>query len=1032
MFNMVDKMKSPCKKKLIQSHTAKIIMLLMVMLLGISMISALDFKIDNVGWYSENDMKIEIRNWFGLTRIGDATLTSHSHVDEIKSVIAGEDRLVMQYDINFDAEYKDGIGDIKFIDEKTGKEVSRPYYFAKAIYGDAKVNDFDTKCSLNKNMTEVCVRYISGSHIEKKVVDWERLDNRDIKAGNYTVGLFVDVYRGDHIDGIWTLAGQPITKHASWSDTLSVGLWAYWNFNSDTTNASNVRDMLNSTQNGTSTNLTTAFTSITGILGEAIDLNGTTGINFGNQDTVFGNGAGNNYTLSIWIRGGKSVSGTSTFWANVNSDSLGTDDVYSYLTSDTNMVFATEDGDERNVNANNTLQETWQHFVFWKNATTLRAWQNGTLNIEVIGDVFEDKTDASNKFVIGDNLNVVMLNASIDETGIWARALTDSEVSDLWNNGAGITYNQNPYVSLNSTPADTEVIYSATVTLGANATDDIGLLNTSLYIDGALNSTDYNTTSGQTSLNISRQLTFDYGTYNWSAFACDESNACVMTANKTFTSSIWKQNASSDTTSVGSTVVFNLTLNQTAIPTTKAWLNYNNTFYDPDFTTAGGNHYYFERSITIPNGTGSITGNSINWSWVYNISGFGNRTTDNATQLVYSIAIDDCSTYTKTLLNFSYYDEELNSLLNITSRESAEIEVDVTMTSRSDSSISATYQYNSPTNTTNITICIPNLVLNTSSEDYETDVLAHFLADDYVEEYYWLDNWSATNSTIPKEIILRGTRLSDSTSFIASYEDEDNQLVTGAIISVLKKYVGENIFREAENGRTNDDGETILHLVEEDVIYRFNVSIEDRQVYLSDEFRVYCATTTDACTISLDVLTGVTDMTEDFDNLPEGSCSIDWDKSTRIVELVCSLNATHTMNLTLYKYSNNQTADNIPIGSNSSDGLNPTVSLTVDWTYDNSTYFAEVYKDNSWIASRYVDLKEEGRDYFGDSIGVFFTGLIVLALGLMAVSRGIGVLVFSVIGLLFASLSYIFDVGYATIIFIICAVGIIIYKARKN
>jgi len=120
----------------------------------------------------------------------------------------------------------------------------------------------------------------------------------------------------------------------------------------------------------------------------------------------------------------------------------------------------------------------------------------------------------------GDNTNY-NFTGGIDEYGIWARQLSDSELIDIYNDGAGLQYtadfNLAPTVTLNS--PDTNQT-SNTVIFNWTVEDDVQVDNSTLYIDGVLNQTITHGTSNYTSEQLS--LTLGDGNYNWSVIAADD------------------------------------------------------------------------------------------------------------------------------------------------------------------------------------------------------------------------------------------------------------------------------------------------------------------------------------------------------------------------------------------------------------------------------------------------------------------------------------------------------------------------------
>jgi hypothetical protein len=81
---------------------------------------------------------------------------------------------------------------------------------------------------------------------------------------------------------------------------------------------------------------------------------------------------------------------------------------------------------------------TWNHAVFTYNGTTATIYLNGASVGNASGSI---TTSGTGEFGIGVSPGYSQNWAgSISSVGFWKRALTASEVSQLWNNGAGRTY----------------------------------------------------------------------------------------------------------------------------------------------------------------------------------------------------------------------------------------------------------------------------------------------------------------------------------------------------------------------------------------------------------------------------------------------------------------------------------------------------------------------------------------------------------------------------------------------------------------
>jgi len=90
----------------------------------------------------------------------------------------------------------------------------------------------------------------------------------------------------------------------------------------------------------------------------------------------------------------------------------------------------------------------------------------------------------------------------------------------------------------------------------------------------------------------------------------------------------------------------------------------------------------------------------------------------------------------------------------------------------------------------------------------------------------------------------------DSTSFLFNYFDKDGLSVEDSVVHVFRKYIGEGSWREVERGKADINGDTIVHLVEEDVIYYFIISDAGEIVFTSKQYTALCQAT--PCTIQLE------------------------------------------------------------------------------------------------------------------------------------------------------------------------------------
>lgn len=144
-----------------------------------------------------------------------------------------------------------------------------------------------------------------------------------------------------------------------------------------------------------------------------------------------------NYSISAWINLSATPAGYMCFVSN--SKRTGGHEILMTITNTNNISFKTTTGTTKYVTTNKYASSgEWIHVLITRFSNqTSRVYINGTLNV-VGGDTDVYGTDT---FFLGTADGTWdFFNGSIDEVGIWGRALTNYEIGLLWNDGLGINY----------------------------------------------------------------------------------------------------------------------------------------------------------------------------------------------------------------------------------------------------------------------------------------------------------------------------------------------------------------------------------------------------------------------------------------------------------------------------------------------------------------------------------------------------------------------------------------------------------------
>lgn len=456
-------------------------------------------------------------------------------------------------------------------------------------------------------------------------------------------------------------------------------------------------------------------------------------------------------------------------------------------------------------------------------------------------------------------------------------------------------------------------------------------------------------------------------------------------------------------------------------------------FYNGTSHSVGGvladNKITFDKSVYPPNIT---TETNVSWYWNYTVNGLDYQT-DIRNQTIIPVQIDNCSTYTTNIMNFTVYDEETKltaPLYNVS------IESDILLYSGL-----GEWEFNNTQtgeNKTTLSICVNSDIFNFTS--FKINSTTRYKASEHAVEFHYLQNFDITNGSF-QDIKLYTlntdtTKAEYSTSFLINYQDENFLNVAGAVIDLLRYYVGEGEYVSVENALTDDSGNTRLHFVTEDVKYYVIVRKNNEILYQSSPFLAICQSS--PCQINFQE---EDQLAINYNYTQEGNLNyfITLDEGTRTATATFNTldGSTTTANLKVIRFDNylNVTIcdDNLTTSSGS-------LSCTVPLSARNSTYIVEFGTYNSpltWVTYRYFSLDPNAISNFGYS-GVVMTLLLTLTLVFMAIPSGMtAIIIFGILGIIFASILVIFSGGSifgigSSILWLISAGAILIWKANKR
>ncbi len=939
----------------------------------------------NVGDYG----KYEIKDWFGLQKLQDVELKSNTETCFWKYCSAEKEITLYQKGSLVD--------DVRFYDGNELVNIERYKFYIKI--GNKKIP------------------YTPG---------------KELSPGTYTL-----VLEGE-IDSTKTIDWQVMIGGKFW--TTDWALWsggdapvAYFKFDDDSLTV--LRNEVNLSENGSIINMESGD-RVTGILGNALDFDGTNDYVNVTNITNLPIGA-TPFTVSLW--------------ANLDSWDTINQNFYHWGTTSTRannrLMAITDNTGEISLNLFGVtvvhepgdISGRWIHLAVTYNGTTgIKLYLNGTnVKTQKLTGVL-DITETN--VWLGTQKSSEFLDGKLDEVGIWNISINASDISLLYNRGKVLPFGSEIGIILNS-PADDSFsnlqgrIFNATIISSGGVFELRNATLSIFYNNGTLFNRTSKVISGTTNTTTFNISGFTINKFLWNIESCQNdstpNNNCNSAPNNFILNWRGFSVVNEDWTNItieGNTEVFelNVTLN-TGLQISSATLVYNNTNNLGSFTNTAGNNYSISKSISVPT-VSTQTNVSFYWSILLDSGTETNTTTHN--QTINNIGIDDCSTNTVMILNYSLRDEEDRSFLNGTLfNTTIEIDVDISPLGTTNSIInfSNTFTKRNPAS-----VC---LSINLSNTRYRMDVTTRYESQDRISEFHHIQNNTLTNLTIPINIDLHDLKTVDSTTFLITFENRDFLPEENALIDITRKYIGDGVFRSVEIGKTDSNGQTLGHFVVSDATYTIIVSKEGTILATFENILAIC---NDAvigdCKINLNAFSTSTPL-EDFrrkGGITHTGLNFDKDARTITTTFTSTTGETVTVLINATKFDR---FGKTQVCSDSLTSSAGSLTCNIPASLGNITIIADLFSDGLLISTEIFTINPDARANWGGSYStaIFMGILAVDTIALMFISSPIGILIGALLGLILVSILVIINSGSilgtsSALIWFIVAIAIVIYK----
>lgn len=423
-------------------------------------------------------------------------------------------------------------------------------------------------------------------------------------------------------------------------------------------------------------------------------------------------------------------------------------------------------------------------------------------------------------------------------------------------------------------------------------------------------------------------------------------------------------------------------------------LVYNGTEHSAAFLDTG-NNLIISKSIIIPEVSADT---NVTFYWDISTTEWEQNSTKN-NQTILNFGIDNCTSFTNKIISLTLRDEELQTTI-----ANGTIEIAVNIFSQDRSililNISDSYFNINPTE-----ICL-NVNLSEGSK-YLLDSVIRYEATNYANEYYNIVGLELTNDTELQNISLFDLNSSDSTEFHLTFKGEDFLPVEDALVFIERQYIAENTFKTVELPKTDANGQTVLHLVRNEVVYNIIV-IKDNLVLGSfNNIIAFCQDfTIGSCTINLNAISnesGIFNYDNEvgiiYNSIP------DYDTTSRIVSF-SFVSTDGTEKSVFMNVERRDIFGNRSVCNNTVTSSGGTLSCTVGEEIDDTTLFTMISIDGEeWLVfSTIIDDTAYGSTgyvfwffmtlalilMFGESKNGIMISLLVSYIGAIALGIGIG------------------------------------------
>lgn len=707
-----------------------------------------------------------------------------------------------------------------------------------------------------------------------------------------------------------------------------------------------------------------------------------------------------------------------------------------YITDSSRNVLATASfsGDVATFNYNLTAGTTYYILADNPSVGYTRSF-TGSNTYPINGELLNFTSGASNSGDTAVIYNIVSLDVNVRINNYLAQFTKTINKDTLWglqdcNNNSICEFSSNRTVLLDRTPPYLNIIYP-------NSLVSFGYMGQNLSLN-------YSITDPQNNVQSCWQ---DYNGSNVS-ISCTGNSSIILSSSKSirvyandsignvnFTQMSWDYGlflyspTYNLTEQAGATSSFliNTTYNTSVYNAISAMLNYKDNLYSAA-PSGLGNSWLFTNTLLLNT---SMVGNANPFLWQFSLGNATNTYYFNSSmynQTVSNLLLDNCTTYTNLILNYTLYDEDSRTPINGTAFNST-IEVAVLLYSQGSNVLIGTYNQSYKA-TNNAKVCIQSLN-TTYSMNYQTK----YLASNYSTEYKFGQSIVLSNTTIPQNVALYDLISSESQRFNIAVQGSNLNILPGVLVDIQRQYIPINQFISVETPQTDSNGNVVGNLIVADAVYNFLIYQNGILLGTFNNYRVKCANQlTGDCSIVLNLAQATVSL-PNFNNYGNISYQLLLNSNSSSIQMpfISTDGNSHLVRWTVIL---NDGYGNNTICSDSSLTTSGTFSCSIPQTYTNSSLWVSVYSDGTLLSNNIVSLASNGSNVFGNT-RIILGMLMYSTLTLLFFSDPRMLIIGSMLGMSFAGAFLLIDgIGLvsagAVFAWFFVAAGILIWQINRR